>query len=61
MQGLDHLTLQGAVGAGMGKQPGWESSLDGYAVSELLQAQVQTRGREGGEESMEAWLGLQDR
>lgn len=30
-------------------------------VAELLLAQVHTGGREGKEDSMEDWLGLQDR
>lgn len=37
-------------------EQGWESGLDGYAVAELLLAQVHTRDREGGEDSTEAWL-----
>lgn len=49
-------------------EEGWESSLDGNAVAELLLAQVHTWGSKGGEDSREAWLmgeehvlGLQDR
>lgn len=49
-------------------EQGWESSLDGCAVAELLLVQVLTQGGEGREDSMEAWqmgkdhgLDLQDR
>lgn len=47
--------------AGCSLEQGWESSLDGYTVAELFLAQVHTGGREGGEDSTEAWLCLQDR
>lgn len=66
LQVLPHYTNSGHAGAKckawftthfrMQLEQGWESSLDGYTLAELLPAQVHTRGSEGGEDSTEAWL-----